>query len=197
MANLSVASGQPEITREDLKRMVAVTGRIAGRDLGSTVTDVRRVMDAPQFLPPGMTYVLGGLYEQQQIAFHGLTVVLAVAAALVFLMLLYLYVFSLYPAAGRVGCLGSRFMAQTIRSSESGFHSQPARLCLCRDLASPAVGWGKADGWIHRAHVKTYDQHRNLHRSRLAPPVPRAQRSPPGEAARLEVRNCMNVSGWS
>jgi multidrug efflux pump subunit AcrB len=91
VANLSVASGQPEITREDLKRMVPVTGRIAGRDLGSTVTDVRRVMDAPQFLPPGVTYVLGGLYEQQQIAFHGLTVVLAVAAALVFLLLLYLY----------------------------------------------------------------------------------------------------------
>jgi SAM-dependent methyltransferase len=31
----------------------------------------------------------------------------------------------------QVGCLGSRFMAQTIRSAESGFHSQPARLCLC------------------------------------------------------------------
>ncbi|MBA2593251.1 MAG: efflux RND transporter permease subunit, partial [Gammaproteobacteria bacterium] len=91
VANLSVASGQPEITREDLKRMVAVTGRIAGRDLGSTATDVGRAIDAPQFLPAGVTYVLGGLYEQQQIAFHGLTVVLAVAAALVFLLLLYLY----------------------------------------------------------------------------------------------------------
>ncbi|MDD5199130.1 MAG: efflux RND transporter permease subunit [Terrimicrobiaceae bacterium] len=91
VATLSVVSGQPEITREDLQRMVAVTGRIVGRDLGSTVAQVRRTLDAPGLLPPGVTYTLGGLYEQQQIAFHGLTIVMSVAAALVFLLLLYLY----------------------------------------------------------------------------------------------------------
>lgn len=91
VASLSVESGQPEITREDLARMVAVTGRIVGRDLGSTIGAVRHVLDAPGFLPAGITYRLGGLYEQQQIAFRGLTIVLVVAAALVFLLLLYLY----------------------------------------------------------------------------------------------------------
>lgn len=91
VASLSIESGQPEITREDLARMVSVTGRITGRDLGSTIADLRRKLDAPGLLPRGVTYTLGGLYEQQQIAFHGLTVVLAVAAALVFLLLLYLY----------------------------------------------------------------------------------------------------------
>jgi multidrug efflux pump subunit AcrB len=36
-------------------------------------------------------YSLGGLYEQQQIAFRGLIGVMAAGAALVFLLLLYMY----------------------------------------------------------------------------------------------------------
>ncbi|MGH8048954.1 MAG: efflux RND transporter permease subunit, partial [Chthoniobacterales bacterium] len=91
IATIAIESGQPEITREDLARMVPVTGRIVGRDLGSTIADLRHALDAPGLLPHGVTYTLGGLYEQQQIAFRGLTVVLIVAAALVFLLLLHLY----------------------------------------------------------------------------------------------------------
>ncbi len=44
VAALQTVTGQPEITREDLKRMVAVTARISGRDLGSTVRDVQAVL---------------------------------------------------------------------------------------------------------------------------------------------------------
>ncbi len=40
VAILIPLSGQPEIMRDDLKRMVAVTARISGRDLGSTVREV-------------------------------------------------------------------------------------------------------------------------------------------------------------
>jgi Cu/Ag efflux pump CusA len=90
-------SGQPEITRDDLKRMVAVTARIIGRDLGSTIREVKAALDRPGLLPDGVTYSLGGLYEQQQIAFRGLTIILIVAAALVFLLLLYLYEFPSCP----------------------------------------------------------------------------------------------------
>jgi hypothetical protein len=46
--------------------MVAITARISGRDLGSTVRDVQRVLDKPGFLPKNVPYTLGGLYEQQQ-----------------------------------------------------------------------------------------------------------------------------------
>lgn len=84
-------TGQPEITRDNLKRMLAVTSRIVGRDLGSTVADIQRVLARPGVLPAGVTMSLGGLYEQQQIAFRGLTIILVVAAALVFLLLLFLY----------------------------------------------------------------------------------------------------------
>ncbi|MGH8600613.1 MAG: efflux RND transporter permease subunit, partial [Burkholderiales bacterium] len=91
VARIVPVSGQPEITRENLKRMVAVTARISGRDLGSTIRDVRAVMSRPGMLPGGVYYKLGGLYKQQQIAFKGLTEVFVAAVALVFLLLLFLY----------------------------------------------------------------------------------------------------------
>jgi CzcA family heavy metal efflux pump len=91
VATLQTVTGQPEITRDDLKRMVAVTARISGRDLGSTVHDVQSMLRRPGMMPAGVTYRLGGLYEQQRIAFHGLLVVTIAAIALVFLLLLFLY----------------------------------------------------------------------------------------------------------
>lgn len=84
-------NGQPEISRDNLKRMVAVTARIEGRDLGSTVADVRKVLSEPGLLPAGVYYELGGLYQQQQIAFKGLLTVFGAAVALVFGLLLFLY----------------------------------------------------------------------------------------------------------
>ncbi len=91
VASLTTVTGQPEITRDDLRRMVAVTARISGRDLGSTAADVKRVLDQPGLLPNEVPYTLGGLYEQQQIAFRGLTIILIAAIVLVFLLLLILY----------------------------------------------------------------------------------------------------------
>lgn len=91
VARIVPVTGQPQISREDLKRMVAVTARISGRDMGSVIRDVKKVMGEPQLLPQGMYYQLGGLYRQQQIAFNGLRMVFAAAVALVFLLLLFLY----------------------------------------------------------------------------------------------------------
>ncbi|MEO8837651.1 MAG: efflux RND transporter permease subunit [Herbaspirillum sp.] len=91
VAQIIPVSGQPQIARENLKRMVAVTGRISGRSLGSVVADIQKVMATPNLLPKGMYYELGGLYQQQQIAFHGLMTVFAAALGLVFLLLLFLY----------------------------------------------------------------------------------------------------------
>ena len=86
-----IVSGQPQIARDDLKRTVAVTARISGRDLGSTMRDVRTRLDCPGVLPTGVYYQLGGTYEQQRIAFRGLLAVFVAAVILVFLLLLFLY----------------------------------------------------------------------------------------------------------
>jgi multidrug efflux pump subunit AcrB len=91
VASVTPITGQPQIKREDLKRMVAVTGRISGADMGSVIRNIKKVLDQPGFLPPGIYYSLGGLYAQQQIAFRGMLAVFVAAVILVFLLLLFLY----------------------------------------------------------------------------------------------------------
>lgn len=91
VASVRIIKGQPQITRENLKRDVAVTARISGRDLGHTIAEVKRVLQTPGLIPANVSYTLGGLYKQQQIAFRGLVTVFAGAVALVFVLLLFLY----------------------------------------------------------------------------------------------------------
>jgi multidrug efflux pump subunit AcrB len=90
VATLETEVGQPQLTREDLKSMVAVTGRIFGRDLGSVMRDVRQAVSGVA-LPAGVYIEYGGLYQEQQSSFRGLLTVLVAAALLVFLVLLYQY----------------------------------------------------------------------------------------------------------
>ncbi len=91
IASLTAVTGQPEIMRDDLKRMIAVTGRISGRDMGSVIRDIKSVLAGSSLLPKEVYYALGGLYAQQQIAFTGLMTVFFSAVILVFLLLLFLY----------------------------------------------------------------------------------------------------------
>ncbi|GAO22516.1 cation efflux system protein [Alicycliphilus sp. B1] len=91
VATIEPVAGQPQIERDNLKRMVAVTARISGRDLGSTIADVKHMLAGPGLLGTGAYYTLGGLYQQQQIAFQGLMTVFGTAVALVFALLLFLY----------------------------------------------------------------------------------------------------------
>ena len=91
VATLKAVTGQPQIMRDDLKRMIAVTGRISGRDMGSVIRDVKSVLRTPGLIPKGVYYTLGGLYAQQRIAFAGLITVFISAVVLVFLLLLFLY----------------------------------------------------------------------------------------------------------
>ena len=91
IAKMTTVSGQPQIEREDLKRMTAVTARITGRDLGSTVSEIKTLLDQSGVIPQGVYYSLGGLYEQQRIAFQGLLGVIIAAIILIFLLLLFLY----------------------------------------------------------------------------------------------------------
>lgn len=91
IATIKTITGQPQIMRDDLKRMIAVTGRISGRDMGSVIREVKSSLKKPGLLPKGVYYTLGGLYAQQQIAFKGLIAVFISAVVLVFLLLLFLY----------------------------------------------------------------------------------------------------------
>jgi multidrug efflux pump subunit AcrB len=91
VAKISIITGQPQIMRDNLKRMIAVTGRISGRDMGSTINQITRILNKPGFFPANVYYTLGGLYQQQRIAFKGLLAVFLGAVVLVFVLLLFLY----------------------------------------------------------------------------------------------------------
>lgn len=91
VATIVPVSGQPQISRENLQPMVAVTGRIEGRGIGAAVADVEKVLAQPGLLEPGVRYELGGLYQQQQLAFAGLARVFAAALVAEFILLLFLY----------------------------------------------------------------------------------------------------------
>ena len=90
IAQIKIAVGQPQITRENARPMVAVTARIEGRSLGSTVADVKTALAKLQ-LPSGVQLEYGGLYKEQQKSSHDLTVVFVAAVMLVAVLLLFVY----------------------------------------------------------------------------------------------------------
>ncbi len=87
LSTITVDPGQSEIARENLKQMVAVTARISGRDLGSTITDIQRTLKKRLIVPDGVTVQYGGTYEAQQESFRGLLLVLFGASLLVIIVL--------------------------------------------------------------------------------------------------------------
>jgi multidrug efflux pump subunit AcrB len=91
VATIVPVTGQPEISRDNLQPMIAVTGRIQGRGMGAAVADVKTALARPGMLDPGVRYELGGLYQQQQIAFAGLAKVFVAALIAEFILLLIIY----------------------------------------------------------------------------------------------------------
>ena len=81
--------GQSEIRREGLRQYIAVTARTSGRDLGSTMADIKKKLAARLVLPRGVTYDFGGVYQTQQESFIGLFLVALAAFMLVFVVLLF------------------------------------------------------------------------------------------------------------
>jgi multidrug efflux pump subunit AcrB len=65
-----------------------VTARFEGLDLGSGIREVQKTVDGLH-LPPSIRVEYGGLYKEQQKSFHDLVVVLVLALALVFIVLLF------------------------------------------------------------------------------------------------------------
>jgi len=87
MAAVQQLPPQNEIRRENLQRMVVVTGRLGGSDLGTAMKKVRQTVDG-MHLPASVRVTYGGTYEEQQKSFHDLLQVLLLALALVFGVLL-------------------------------------------------------------------------------------------------------------
>ncbi|HEY1482783.1 MAG TPA: efflux RND transporter permease subunit, partial [Candidatus Acidoferrum sp.] len=88
LATISTDPGQTEIRRENLQRLVEVTGRFEGVDLGSGMNSVKKAVDNLH-LPSSIRVEYGGLYEEQQRSFHDLMMVFLLALVLLFVVLLF------------------------------------------------------------------------------------------------------------
>lgn len=87
LAKITQSPPESEIFRENLQRAVTVTGSIEGSNLGGAMTKIQKAV-ADLHLPPSVRVVYGGTYEQQRQSFHELLLVLLLAMALVFGVLL-------------------------------------------------------------------------------------------------------------
>ena len=87
VAEVTELPPQSEIFRENLQRDITVTGSIEGSNLGGAMTKIQKAV-ADLHLPPSVRVVYGGTYQQQQQSFHELLLVLLLAMALVFGVLL-------------------------------------------------------------------------------------------------------------
>jgi CzcA family heavy metal efflux pump len=88
VADVDIDKGQAEIERENLRQMIAVTGRLEGSDLGTAIRQIQEQLVKDVKLPPGMTVEYGGLYQEQQSSFRELALALILAVLLVFITLL-------------------------------------------------------------------------------------------------------------
>ena len=91
VATITTGKPETEIDRENLKTYVSVTARISGRDLGSTIAEIRSRINRQVQLAPGMSIRYGGQFQQQQQSFRDLLYVLLAGLVLVSLVILFVF----------------------------------------------------------------------------------------------------------
>ncbi|MEO6055447.1 MAG: efflux RND transporter permease subunit [Gemmatimonadales bacterium] len=87
LATIAVERGPNTISRENVQRKIVVQANVAGRDLGSTVADIQRVLAQAVTLPPGYHITYGGQFESQAEATRILGALSLVSLAAIFLIL--------------------------------------------------------------------------------------------------------------
>ena len=88
LAAISMDPGQTEIRRENLQRLVQVTGRFEGVDLGTGIAAVQKTVNNLH-LPSSIRIEYGGLYAEEQKSSSDMLVVLFLALLLLFAVLLF------------------------------------------------------------------------------------------------------------
>ncbi|HVM74239.1 MAG TPA: efflux RND transporter permease subunit [Candidatus Saccharimonadales bacterium] len=108
LATIQSDPGQIEIRRENLQRLVQVTGRFEGIGIGAGMESVKNAV-AALHLPSSIRVEYGGLYEEQQKSFRELTTVFLLALVLLFVVLLFEFRNFSAPTAILVSALLSSF----------------------------------------------------------------------------------------
>ncbi len=87
LADAEMNPGQIEVSRENLQRLVTVSGRFEGISLGKGM-DLVTAKVRSLHVPSAIRVIYGGLYQEQQRSFQALLFVLIAAIVLVFIVLL-------------------------------------------------------------------------------------------------------------
>jgi CzcA family heavy metal efflux pump len=88
VANIELIPGPNQILRENTKRRIVVQANVAGRDLGSVVTEMQARVKAQVPLPEGYFLEYGGQFEAQQEATRTLSVLTGFSLIAIFCLLL-------------------------------------------------------------------------------------------------------------
>ncbi|MGA8899706.1 efflux RND transporter permease subunit [Bradyrhizobium sp.] len=88
VAEIDLAPGPNQVSREDGKRRIVVTANVRGRDLASFVADAQNQVSQKVKLPAGYWIAWGGQFEQLVSATQRLAIVVPVALFVIFLLLL-------------------------------------------------------------------------------------------------------------
>ena len=91
LANIELAPGPNQISREDGKRRIVVSANVRERDVGSFVADAQAKLQAEVAIPPGYWLTWGGQFEQLQSATARLKLVVPLALLLVFVLLFMMF----------------------------------------------------------------------------------------------------------
>lgn len=88
VADVYETTGPNEINRENGQRRIIISANVSGRDLGSLVQEVQKVIKEKVILPEGYYVVYGGQFENQQsatkkILFFGIISLIGIALILV------------------------------------------------------------------------------------------------------------------
>ncbi len=108
LATVINAPGETEIRRENLQRLIQVTGGLEGVGLGKGIAAVQKVVN-DLHLPSTIRVEYGGQYEEQQKSFHDLLMVLLLALLLLFTVLLFEFRTFSAPTAVLASALLSTF----------------------------------------------------------------------------------------
>ena len=87
LTSIEVKDGAYDIYREQNTRYVAVTFNVRGRDLGTTVQEAIKQIDAKIKLPPGYSIGWSGEYESEKRAEARLTIVVPLTILVIFIIL--------------------------------------------------------------------------------------------------------------
>jgi cobalt-zinc-cadmium resistance protein CzcA len=87
LADIVLEDGPAQISRENIHRKISIEANVRGRDLGSFVAEVQRVVGSRVRLPDGYYVEYGGQFENLQRASQRLALVVPLALFLIFVLL--------------------------------------------------------------------------------------------------------------